>query len=145
MLHVFIFIHIFSIFQFWNNAITSKDNNGERKLMVQDDCVRLTLDLLGECILGYKFDSVHGGNNETAQAFNDVITSSDVGVGRTLFQQLIQLLPFSKAAIHVKEQSETASKTIRQVKSVNYFLKRTEICDKCEAKLDEQSQSLKAG
>lgn len=102
--------------------ITSKkNNNGECKVLVQDDCVRLTLDVMGECIVGYKFDSIEGGNNKTAQAFSDVITSSDVGVGRTLLEQFLQLLPFSKETLHVKQKSETVSKVIKQVKNVKFL------------------------
>lgn len=109
----------FLFFKFWNDTISSKKNSdGQCQLLVQDDFVRLSIDVLGECVLGYNFDSIRGGNNEIAQAFADLFSSADLDVGNMFFRQLLRYLPFTKEARHLKAAYQTAFKTIKKVISI---------------------------
>ena len=107
------------LFKFWNDIISTKKNSdGECKLFVQDDFVRLTMDVLGECILGYNFDLIEAKNNITAKAFADIFTSADIEVGNKAFR-LLNYVPFNKEALRLKEAYKIASKAIKQVKISN--------------------------
>ena len=103
----------------WNATIlTNKDSDGQCKLSVQDDFTRLSMDVLGECILGYKFNSIEDKNNEIAEAIFDVATSTDANIGDKMLRQLMYYLPFTKEALHLNEANKIASKAIKQVKRI---------------------------
>ena len=108
------------LFKFWNDIISTKKNSdGECKLFVQDDFVRLTMDVLGECILGYNFDLIEAKNNKIAKAFADIFTSADIEVGNKAFRRLLNNIPFNKEALRLKEAYKIASKAVKQVKISN--------------------------
>ena len=76
------------------------------------------MDVLGECILGYKFNSIEDKNNEIAEAIFDVATSTDANIGDKMLRQLMYYLPFTKEALHLNEANKIASKAIKQVKRI---------------------------
>lgn len=104
------------LFKLWNDTISTKNSDGQCKLFVQDDIVRLTLDVLGECILGYKFNSIEERNNKIAQAFGEIVTTTDGNFGDKMFRQLLYYLPFTKKIHDVEEAHKITSKAIKQVK-----------------------------
>lgn len=89
------------------------------KLFVQDDLVRLSLDVLGECLFGYKFNSIDVGRTQISQAFNDVTIAP--GAVNTLFRRLLYSLPFFKGSVRIQESFKITSKVIKQVKNIKSY------------------------
>ncbi|CAB4009548.1 cytochrome P450 4c21-like [Paramuricea clavata] len=101
----------------WNDTICAKNSNDEEcKLFVQKDFIRLSFDVLGECVFGYEFNSIEAGNTPVTQAFQDFTTGPNMGAN-TLTRRLLHFLPFHKRSIKRKfqESLKTTSKVIKQI------------------------------
>ena len=51
-----------------------KNNEQESCFVVQDDVAKLALDIIGECVFGYQFNSITDGESAASTAFQQVAT-----------------------------------------------------------------------
>lgn len=112
---------MYFLFKVWNDTICAKNSNDEEcNLFVQKDFIRLSFDVLGECVFGYEFNSIEAGNTPVTQAFQDFTTGPNMGAN-TLTRRLLHFLPFHKRSIKRKfqESLKTTSKVIKQVRTVD--------------------------
>ena len=117
--------HIYILFKFWSGTICGNENNKEEcKLSVQDDFVRLTLDVLGECVFGYKFDSIEAGHTPISKAFNDVTSGPDATALNTMLLRLLDLIPFYQGSKRRRETFKTTMTTVKQVWFFSYYIFR---------------------
>ena len=104
------------LFKFWSGTICANDNSKEEcKLSVQDDFVRLTLDVLGECVFRYKFDSVGAGHTPISKAFNAVTSGPDATAVNIMLLRLLDLIPFYEGSKRRREAIKTTMTTVKQV------------------------------
>ena len=114
--------------KFWNKTISAKtENSKECKLLVQNDFTHVSLDVLGECVFGYKFNSIEAGDTPVSRAFNDLFTGLNptVAINRKVVEWFPFLERFLKGTIKRKEALKITDKTIKEVKNIIKILGQT--------------------
>jgi hypothetical protein len=112
-------------FKYWNNTISAKSENDaktECRMSVQKDVTRMTLDALGECVFGYKFNTIEEDDTIISRAVTDVLTGID-GSANTFTRKVVQRFPFLKYFVKSFIKRQEALTIIQEViKQVQYEL-----------------------
>ena len=109
-------------FQYWNDIISAKSKsnaNNECCLFVQNDLTRMTLDVLGECVFGYEFNTIEAGDTIISRACTDTLSGINPSantVTRKLFQRFPFLKCFMKSVMKREEALKIISQVIKQVR-----------------------------
>ena len=103
------------LFQHWNNIIESKSKDkNECCLFVQNDLIRMVLDVSGECLFGYEFNTIAAGDTKISNAFKDMFDGITAGAN-TITRKLYSWIPFLKLFMKSTTTREESFKIISQV------------------------------
>jgi hypothetical protein len=112
-------------FKYWNNTISAKSENDaktECRMSVQKDVTRMTLDALGECVFGYKFNTIEEDDTIISRAFTDMFAGLNLSVN-TFTRKVVEQFPFLKCFVKSITKREEALTIIQEViKQVQYEL-----------------------
>ena len=105
--------------KFWNKTISAMtEDSKESKFLVQNDFTHVSLDVLGECVFGYEFNSIGADDFPVSRAFNDLFAGlSVVAIDRKVVEWFPFLERFLKGPNKRKEALKITDKTIKEVKN----------------------------
>ena len=75
----------------------------------------MTLDVLGECVFGYKFNSITTGHTPISQAFNDATTGLDKSIVNVMLWKLLDMIPFYQGSERIREAIKATNTVIEEV------------------------------